>query len=68
MASGLSNLNIYHRADEIMRVMRAAVREAQERNRQLGVPNVYDIGGTTYYELPSGELTRTPPEGFGERR
>lgn len=68
MASSLSNFEPYHMASDVMRVMRAAVRETQQRNRELGVPNVVDIDGTTYYELPSGELTRTPPEGFGQRQ
>lgn len=67
MASSLSNFDPYHMANDVMRVMRTAVREAQQRNRELGVPNVVDIDGTTYYELPSGELTRTPPEGFGRK-
>ena len=33
----------------------AAVREAQEESRRLGVPNVYEINGVTHYELPNGE-------------
>ena len=68
MASSLSNFEPCHMASDVKRVLRAAVRETQQRNRELGVPNVVDIDGTTYYELPSGELTRTPPEGFGQRQ
>ncbi len=49
------------RFDDIVRIGRAAVREAQEESRRLGVPNVYSINGFLYYELPSGELSRTDP-------
>ncbi|NQT40587.1 MAG: hypothetical protein HQ581_24050 [Planctomycetes bacterium] len=47
--------------DDIVRIGRCAVREAQEESRRLGVPNVYSINGFLYYELPSGELSRTDP-------
>jgi len=47
--------------EEIVRIGRRAVRKAQDENRRLGVPNVYSINGFLYYELPSGELTRTDP-------
>jgi hypothetical protein len=49
------------KVDEIIRIGRRAVRKAQEESRRLGVPNVYSINGILYYELPSGELTRTDP-------
>lgn len=63
------------KAAELMRIMNAGVRHAQERNRRLGVPNVYSINGILYYELPDGSLSQddpwkgkdTPPEaGHGE--
>ena len=49
------------RLEEIVTIGRRAVREAQEESRKLGVPNVYSINGFLYYELPSGELSRTDP-------
>lgn len=49
------------RLDELMLIGRRAVRRAQEESRRLGVPNVYSINGFLYYELPSGELSRTDP-------
>ena len=48
-------------AEEMIRIGRCAVRKAQEESRRLGVPNVYSINGLLYYELPSGELSRTDP-------
>ena len=51
------------RHDEIVRIGRIAVQKAQEESRRLGVPNVYSINGFLYYELPSGELSRTDPWG-----
>ena len=38
-----------------------AVKKAQEENRKKGIPNVYDINGHLYYELPNGELTKEDP-------
>ncbi|MDZ7619507.1 MAG: hypothetical protein U1E05_21110 [Patescibacteria group bacterium] len=49
------------RLEEIVTIGRRAVREAQEESRELGIPNVYSINGFLYYELPSGELSRTDP-------
>ena len=50
------------RAAELMRIMNAGVHHAQQRNRKLGVANVYSINGTLYYELPDGTLSRTDPD------
>ena len=52
---------MYHRADEFARIGRLAVKEAQEESRRLGVANVYFINGRTYYEMPNGEYSLTPP-------
>lgn len=49
------------RTDEFLRVFRTAVRKAQQRNRELGVPNVYSLNGQLYYEWPDGELKIDPP-------
>jgi hypothetical protein len=37
------------------------VRKAQEESRRLGVPNVYSINGTIYYERPDGTLSTEDP-------
>jgi hypothetical protein len=55
------SLETYRKADDIMRIMRIAVRKAQEESRRLGVPNVYWINGQRYYELPNGDYCRTLP-------
>jgi hypothetical protein len=47
--------------DAILRIGRRAVQKAQEESRKLGVPNVYSVNGLLYYELPTGELSRTDP-------
>jgi len=47
--------------DDILRIGRRAVRRAQEDSRRLGIPNVYSLNGLLYYELPTGELTRSDP-------
>ena len=52
---------LYERFIEFERIGNRAVRKAQERNRRLGVPNVYSINGTIYYERPDGTLTTEDP-------
>ena len=57
---------IVAKLDDILRIGRRAVRKAQDDSRRLGIPNVYSINGFLYYELPSGELSRTDPLETGE--
>ncbi len=45
------------RGEELFRIGQLAVKEAQEENRRLGIPNVYSINGTLYYELRNGDLS-----------
>jgi hypothetical protein len=52
---------VLEKGKELVRIGERAVQEAQEENRRLGIPNVYSINGIIYYELPSGELSRTDP-------
>lgn len=55
------DLETYKWAREILRIGNRAVKKAQEANRKKGIPNVYDINGHLYYELPNGELTKEDP-------
>lgn len=52
---------LYEQAIEFERIGNRAVRKAQEESRRLGVPNVYSINGTLYYERPDGRLTTEDP-------
>jgi hypothetical protein len=61
MDEQIREIEMNGKADEIVRVGRLAVKEAQEESRRLGVANVYFINGRTLYEMPSGELSLTPP-------
>jgi len=61
MADVLRDLEAYQKFDEMMCVLRSAVREAQAESRRQGVPNVYSLGDQIYYELPNGEYTPTCP-------
>lgn len=49
------------KGEEIDRIGNQGVQAAQEKNRQLGIPNVYSINGVLYWELPDGTLSRTDP-------
>jgi hypothetical protein len=64
MADSTRELEMYRRAADFVRIGRLAVQEAREESRRLGVANVYFINGRTYYELPNGEYTMTPPPGY----
>ncbi len=55
------DLATFRKYEDIIRIGRRAVHKAQEESRRRGVPNVYSINGFLYYELPSGELSRTDP-------
>jgi hypothetical protein len=49
------------KGEELVRIGQRAVEKVQKENRRLGIPNVYSIDGTLYYELPNGELSRINP-------
>jgi len=54
--------DVFRRADELMRICRTAVRGVLEEHRRLGVANVYSFNGERYFELLSGNFSRTPPQ------
>ena len=56
--------SFHQKVDEMIQVMRQAVRKAQEESRQMGVPNVYRINGQRYYELPNGDYVRELPKEY----
>jgi hypothetical protein len=41
-----------------------AIKDAQEENRQKGIPNVYSYRGKFYYELPNGDIVTELPKGM----
>ena len=57
----LDSVDIHKQTLELLRIGNRAVKRAQEENRKKGIPNVYDINGHRYYELPNGELTTEDP-------
>jgi hypothetical protein len=66
MADLARELEMHRRAADFIRLARLAVQEAREESRRLGVANVHFANGRTYYELPNGEYTTTPPPGYQE--
>lgn len=55
------SLETHRQARKLLRIANRAAKRAQEENRKKGIPNVYDINGHRYYELPNGELTTKDP-------
>ncbi len=58
MKSGKSKISseTYERMTEFVRIGNRAVREAQEENHRLGLPNIYSRNGRIIYEMPDGEI------------
>ncbi|MDQ3748919.1 MAG: hypothetical protein M3367_07900 [Acidobacteriota bacterium] len=46
----------YEQMMEIIRIGNRAVRQAQEENHRLGLPNIYSRNGKIIYEMPDGEI------------
>lgn len=46
---------------EIWRIGNAAVKEAQEQNRKMGIPNVYSFNGKIYHEDKNGDIVKGSP-------
>ncbi len=63
---GKLKLETYELSAEFERIGNEAVKEAQERNRKNGIPNVYCLNGKMIFELPNGEITTKNP--FEERQ
>jgi hypothetical protein len=58
-------LDIYLKGFEIESIGNKAIRQVQAENKKLGIPLVYSVDGKIYYELATGEVTLSPPPGFG---
>jgi len=58
---GRLKLETYELSAEFKRIGNEAVREAQEKNRKNGIPNVYYLNGKMIFELPNGEITTKNP-------
>ncbi len=46
----------YQRMEEFVRIGNRAVRQAQEENHRLGLPNIFWRNGRIVYEMPNGEI------------
>lgn len=52
--------------DLIQQIGNDAVREAQRRSLENGIPNVYSKNGIIYYQLPDGTITMEDPFSKGD--
>jgi tRNA A37 threonylcarbamoyladenosine dehydratase len=50
----------------IQQIGNDAVREAQRKNLENGIPNVYSKNGVLYFQLPDGTITMDNPFEKGE--
>ena len=65
MTENLKNLDTFRKVDELMRICRSAVRNAQAESRRLGIANVYSFNGERYFELSNGDYSRAVKEQMG---
>ncbi|MBA2606168.1 MAG: hypothetical protein H0U96_04780 [Acidobacteria bacterium] len=58
MKNGKSKISseTYQRMAEFVRIGNRAVRQAQEENHRLGLPNIFLRNGRIVYEMPNGEI------------
>jgi hypothetical protein len=47
--------------DLIQQIGNNAVREAQKKSLENGIPNVYSKNGSIYFQLPDGTITMENP-------
>jgi len=52
--------------DLIQQIGNNAVREAQRKSLENGIPNVYSKNGVVYFQLPDGTITMENPFEVGE--
>lgn len=45
----------------VQKIANEAVREAQLKSLERGIPNVYSKNGVIYYQLPDGTITMKNP-------
>jgi len=50
----------------IQQIGNDAVREAQRKSLENGIPNAYSKNGVAYYQLPDGTITMDNPFESGE--
>jgi hypothetical protein len=50
----------------IQQIGNNAVREAQRKSLEKGIPNVYSKNGVVYFQLPDGTITMENPFESGE--
>ena len=59
--SKINKLELYERVSEFIKIGNDAVHSAQEKNRKLGIPNVYGINKTVFFEMPDGTISTQSP-------
>ena len=57
-------MNVRRKNIDLLRVLRVAVRKAQEKSLQMGVANVYFIDGKPHFELPNGKYSQVRPQDY----
>ena len=58
----INDIKLYQEAALFGKLFNQAIKDAQEENRQKGIPNVYSYRGKLYYELPNGDIVTELPK------
>lgn len=59
--SNIKRLELYKRASLFLSIGNDAVHSVQEKNRKLGIPNVYGMNGNVFFEMPDGKIVTESP-------
>jgi len=54
----LKNLKLYQRASELSTLINDAIKDTREENKKKGIPNVFSIEDTIFYEMPDGKIVQ----------
>ena len=60
----INDIKLYQEASLYTKLFNEAIKDAQEENRQKGIPNVYSHRGKFFYELPNGDIVTELPDEF----
>ena len=57
----IKNIAFYQRALEFIAIGNKGVQLAMAENKKKGLPNVFGIDKTIYYQMPDGTITKKSP-------
>ncbi len=60
----MNNSDIFDLAQDIVRIGNYAVKKTQQESFRKGIPTVYSLNDTIFYQLPNGVITMEEPKEY----